>query len=55
MGRLSVIGGDWVYREEYQSVEQEIAAYRRVTRTDIRQLLDQYPLAMTTITELKPE
>ncbi len=55
MGRLSVIGGDWVYREEYQSVEQEIAAYRRVTQSDIRQLLDQYPLAMTTITELKPE
>ncbi len=55
MGRLSVIGGDWVYREEYQSVEQEIAAYRRVTLADIRKLLDQYPLAMTTITELKPE
>lgn len=55
MGRLSVIGGDWLYREEYQSVEQEIAAYRRVTLSDIRLLLDQYPLAMTTITELKPE
>ena len=55
MGRLSVIGGDWVYREEYQSVEHEIDAYRRVTLTDIRQLLDQYPLGMTTITELKPE
>lgn len=55
MGRLSVIGGDWLYREEYQSVEQEIAAYRRVSLSDIRRLLDQYPLAMTTITELKPE
>ena len=55
MGRLSVIGGDWVYREEYQSVEQEIEIYRRVTLSDIRQLLNQYPLGMTTITELKPE
>jgi len=55
MGRLSVIGGDWVYREQYQSVEQEIEAYRRVTLGDIRQLLDNYPLGMTTITELKPE
>ncbi len=55
MGRLSVVGGDWVYREQYQSVEQEIEAYRQVTLGDIRQLLDQYPLGMTTITELKPE
>ncbi len=55
MGRLSVVGGDWVYREQYQSVEEEIDAYRRVTLSDIRQLLDQFPLGMTTITELKPE
>jgi predicted Zn-dependent peptidase len=55
MGRLSVVGGDWVYREQYQSVEEEIEAYRRVTLGDIRSLLDQYPLGMTTITELKPE
>lgn len=55
MGRLSVVGGDWVYREQYQSVEQEIAAYRQVTLSDIRKLLEQYPLGMTTITELKPD
>jgi len=55
MGRLSVVGGDWVYREQYQSVEQEIEAYRSVTLSDIRQLLDKYPLGMTTISELKPE
>lgn len=55
MGRLSVIGSDWVYREQYRSVEEEIEAYRCVSLADIRQLLDQYPLAMTTITELKQE
>lgn len=55
MGRLSVVGGDWLYREQYQSVEEEIEAYRQVTLSDIRALLDQYPLGMTTITELKPE
>ena len=55
MGRLSVVGGEWVYREQYQTVEQEIAASRAVTPAEIRQLLSQYPLGMTTITELSPE
>lgn len=55
MGRLSVVGGEWVYRQQYQTVEQEIAAYRAVTKDDIRRLIQQYPLGMTTITELSPE
>lgn len=55
MGRLSVVGGEWVYREQYQTIEQEIAAYRAVTINDIKQLLQEYPLQTTTITELSSE
>lgn len=55
MGRLSVVGGEWVYRSQYVTVEQELAAYRAVTPLDIRRLLDQYPLGMTSISELAPE
>lgn len=55
MGRFSTIGNDWLYRESYQTVEAEIEGYRRVTVADVSRLLEKYPLAMTTITELRPE
>jgi predicted Zn-dependent peptidase len=48
LGRLSSLGSNWVYRGEYQSVEEELAALRAVTTADIRTLLEAYPLGQTT-------
>lgn len=55
MGRLSVVGGDWIYRKEHLPVEAEIAAYRAVTPGQIQTLLKQYPLGLTTVVQIEPE
>jgi predicted Zn-dependent peptidase len=54
MGRLSSLGGNWLYRKEYQSVEDDLEAVRRLTVHDLRDLLSVYPLAMTTIVTIGP-
>jgi len=54
MGRLSSLGGNWVYRDEYQSVGDDLEAVRSVTQEDVRKLLDQFPLKMTTTTGVGP-
>ena len=53
-GRLSSLGGNWVYREEYRSVEDDLAALRGITTRDIRELLDVYPLGATTTVAVGP-
>ena len=49
-GRLSSLGGNWVYRQEYRSVEDDLAELRGITTRDIRELLDVYPLRTTNTT-----
>lgn len=44
MGRLSSLGTNWVYRQEYMSVADELAALQGITLDDIRATLDAYPL-----------
>ncbi|MDQ3332383.1 MAG: insulinase family protein, partial [Planctomycetota bacterium] len=54
MGRLSSLGGNWLYRREYQSVEDDLETVRRLTVHDLRDLLSVYPLALTTIVTIGP-
>jgi predicted Zn-dependent peptidase len=54
MGRLSSLGGNWLYRGEYRPVSDDLQAIRNVTLDDIRTLLDQFPLAMTTTAGVGP-
>ncbi len=54
MGRLSSLGGNWLYRKEYQSVEDDLEAVRRLTVHDLRDLLSVYPLALTTTVTIGP-
>lgn len=44
MGRLSSLGHNFVYRNEYRSVAADLETVRTVTTQDIRTLLDRYPL-----------
>lgn len=53
-GRLSSLGGNWIYREEYRSVEDDLATLRGITSRDIRELLDVYPLGATTTVAVGP-
>ncbi|MEZ6053891.1 MAG: pitrilysin family protein [Planctomycetaceae bacterium] len=54
MGRLSSLGSNWVYRNEYRSVTDDLNAYRAITPDDIRRLLERYPLAQTTTVAVGP-
>ena len=54
MGRLASLGSNWVYRNEYRSVTDDLDAYRAITPDDIRQLLEQYPLGQTTTVAVGP-
>jgi predicted Zn-dependent peptidase len=54
MGRLSSLGGNWVYRQEYRSVDDDLATLRGITTKDIRELLEVYPLGATTTVAVGP-
>ena len=54
MGRLSSLGGNWVYRQEYRSVEDDLDILRSITTDDIRHVLEQYPLGATTTVGVGP-
>lgn len=54
MGRLSSLGGNWVYRQEYCSVADDLQTLRSIGAQDIRDLLDLYPLAQTSTATVGP-
>jgi predicted Zn-dependent peptidase len=54
MGRLSSLGGNWMYRGDYRSISDDLKAVRSVTLDEIRQVLDLYPIAMTTTVGVGP-
>lgn len=54
MGRLSSLGANWIYRNEYSSVEDDLAAYHAVTPDRIRELLNVYPLGQVTTVGVGP-
>ena len=54
MGRLVPVGANWVYRKEYRSLADEIAAIQAVGAEDVNQLLQEYPLENFTMLSLGP-
>ncbi|MCG6154937.1 M16 family metallopeptidase [Rubinisphaera margarita] len=54
MGRLSSLGSNWVYRQEYRSVEDDLNTLSALTTADVRSLLDQYPLGQLTTVAIGP-
>jgi len=54
MGRLSALGGNWIYRNEYRSVTDDLATFNSVTLDDVRRLLEAYPLGHTTTVAVGP-
>jgi predicted Zn-dependent peptidase len=54
MGRLASLGFHWAYRREYLPVADELEAFSRVTRADLRRVLDRWPLLPMTIVSVGP-
>ena len=54
MGRLSSLGGNWLVRREYRTIEDDLAIVSNVTLDDIRQLMNEFPLLQTTTVGVGP-
>ena len=54
MGRLSSLGGNWVYLNEYRSVKDDLDAVNSVTLEDIRMVTEKFPLRLLTTVGIGP-
>jgi predicted Zn-dependent peptidase len=54
MGRLSALGGNWIYRKEYRSVAEDLSLIDSISLEDIRQVLKEYPIEMLTTVAVGP-
>ncbi|MCA9037893.1 MAG: insulinase family protein [Planctomycetaceae bacterium] len=54
MGRLSSLGNNWVYRNHYRSVEEDLQTIRSITVKEIREVLTKFPLKMITTAGVGP-
>jgi len=52
--RMLTVAKDWVYRDTYRTVDDEMKAWDAVTLTDVRAVLDAYPLTNQTVTAYGP-
>jgi predicted Zn-dependent peptidase len=53
-GRLSALGENWVYRQEYRTIEDDLKVVEEMTTGDIRKLLEVYPLGQVTTVAVGP-
>lgn len=54
MGRLSSLGGNWVYRHEYTSITDDLQIVRDLSLADISRLLEQFPITIYTTVGVGP-
>ena len=54
MGRLVNLGFNWVYRNEYRNIDEDIAAIKAVTTTDINTLMKELRLSEFTQLSIGP-
>ena len=55
MGRLSLLGSNWVYRKEYCSIAEDLSSIRAVSLDDVNLLLQQFPVITTTTVGVGPK
>jgi predicted Zn-dependent peptidase len=53
-GRLFVVGGDWVYRREYKTLNEDLDDVAAVTIDDVAKVLEKYPLCRATTITIGP-
>lgn len=54
MGRLTSLGGNWLYRGEYRSVTDDLQTVRSITLDDVAAVREQFPLKMVTTVGVGP-
>jgi predicted Zn-dependent peptidase len=53
-GRLFILGANWVYRQEYRSVKDDLDAIDRISLDDVNAVLKKYPLSVSTTVAIGP-
>jgi len=53
-GRLMSVGMTWQYQGEYRSMDDDLKAFEKVKLAEVREVLDRYPLPLTTTLALGP-
>lgn len=54
MGRLTTLGANWLARQEYRSVADDLADLKALTTADLANLMREFPLHQTTIVGVGP-
>jgi predicted Zn-dependent peptidase len=54
LGRMRSIGGQWVYNEQYRSLELDMATLQAVTRDSLVDLMHEFPFDPMTVVSLGP-
>jgi predicted Zn-dependent peptidase len=54
MGRLNALGSDWIYLEEYRTIEDDINSIKAVTVDDVHSLIEQFDLGEFTQLSIGP-
>lgn len=54
MGRMRSIGSQWLYNEEYRSLEKDMATLEAVNRDTMHELMRQFPFEPMTVVTLGP-
>lgn len=54
MGRLTSLGGNWVYRGEYNTVADDLQIVRSLSLKDISDMLREFPIVMNTTVGVGP-
>jgi predicted Zn-dependent peptidase len=54
MGRLTSLGGNWLYRSEYRSIAEDLNLIRSIPIHQIHDLLQKFPLQMTSTAGVGP-
>jgi predicted Zn-dependent peptidase len=54
MERMQALGMNWVYLQQYRTMDDELRSYESVTRAAIRELIEKYPLDKVTTFALGP-
>ncbi len=54
-GRMRSIGSQWMYNEEYRSLEKDMATLQAVDKQTMQELMEEFPFKPMTIVTLGPE
>lgn len=55
LGRMRSIGGQWIYNQEYRSLEQDMSTLMKVDRTALEELEREFPFDPMTLVTLGPK